>query len=205
MDSESTRQILTAPIVLLRPSTEEERGLFHNKKNGWFYTFGLKSGQSFVARFSKGNDEQNIFLFRPLKNLVPQLAQFQWQRRKHLFTVFPIYLTTCQTTPMTSQEETKILAEILEPTRIDVPRKHFWNEKVFRWRYPEMLVKAHQIKEQLMVNMDMRAQLFEHQKHMKQSLLEGQRRLQSLMIPNNNVLMDHTVRRIINERGQRNG
>ena len=112
MTDEAVRQILTAPIVLLRPANEKERELFSDKK-GWLYTFELKSGQSFVACLPKGED---VFTFRPLHNLVPQLVEFQWEKR-NTFGVFPPVDTFCEMIPGTSNQEKEFfcssLAEIV--------------------------------------------------------------------------------------------
>jgi len=183
----STEQILSAPVNLLRQSNEEERGVFPKDQKGWFYTFGLKSGQSFVANFDGINDG---FIFRPLNNLVPQLVEFQW-KKQYYFGNSPLFSVFCQITSGTSMEEKKLLEQILSPKREE---RNECAINIIGYRYPEMLAKARDVKRQLLAN-----------ERAQQELLKGQERLRSLMIPNSNDSTNQTTQYTINERRQKNG
>jgi len=162
MTDESVKRILKAPVILLRPSSEEERGRFHNKK-GWYYTFGLKSGQSFVAHFSRG--QNSILTFRPLNNLVPELTQFKWEQRPACGCL-PPYSVFCQTT------------------------------RNFKCEYHEMLVKAHQVREQLLKNECIKQEF-------QQALSNGHRQLGRLMVPvQQRINRLNNIQNLMNERRQ---
>ena len=171
MTDESVKRILTAPIVLLRPSNEDERRLFPKEEKGWFYTFGLQSGQSFVARLPKNED---VFTFRPLNNLVPQLIQFEWEKQR-TYGVFSPVRTICQTTLDTSEEDKTLLTDVLSAVREDVNAEYPWQARVYRYRYPEMFVKANALRKQLVEN-----------ERLQHALLKGQKELQKIMILYNN-------------------
>ena len=186
MTNESVKQILTAPVVLLRPSNEEERRVFSKDGQGWFYTFGLQSGQSFVAHLDKNYD---IFALRPFNNLVPQLEEVQWDRR-NTFGVCSLFDTFCQTKPGTPAAEREFLTKILSPTREERDETHPWSARIYSYRYPEMLEKVSQLKRQLVEN-----------DKLKRELLKGQQRLQSLMIDNTSSTNKQTQYKL-NERRQ---
>ena len=166
MNSSFTKQALTAPITLLRPSTEEERRLFKGQEKGWFYTFCLQSDQSFVAYIHKWGD---TFIFRPLNNLVPKLAQVQWVNQRTFGG--PSFDVICQTTSDASKEEKMFLTEVFSPHRKRYDLGCFMTHK---YQYPLMLDKAWQLQKQLLEN-----------EKLKLELLNGRRTLQKLMIQNN--------------------
>ena len=184
MTDESVKRILTAPIVLLRPADEEERRIFPKEQKGWFYTVGLQSGQSFVAHLPKYDD---IFTFRPLNNLVPQLVQFQWEKQR-TFSVFPAIHTSCQTTLNTTEEDKTLLTEALSPVRDNTNAEYPWQARVYRYRYPEMFVKVSSVRKQLVEN-----------ERLQLALLKGQKELQKLMVSYNN---NQTTQHKLNERRQ---
>ena len=167
MIDESVKRILSAPISFLCPATKEERAVFTDKANGWFYTFGLKSGQSFVAHLDK---EDAIFTFRPLNNLIPHLVQFQW-KQKRVFDAFSSWFDTiCQIKPGLSEVERNLLSDTLSP-KIEEYKESPTSPRVIRHHYPVMLEKAWGLQKQLATN-----------DHLRQSLIKGQQALQSLLI-----------------------
>ena len=188
----NVKDILSAPITLLRPSNEEEKGLFHNHDAGWFYTFGLKSGQSFVAHFNKTDD---IFVFRPLKNLVPQLMQVQWEKRR-TYGVFPECWTTCRVIAGTSDQEKALLEEILGPVRGNPPKNSLYP---FSYYYPEMLARVSQVKNQLVENERILL-------NTRLQLQEGQKRLKKMLIPEGGNSTNQIIQqKITQERRKQNG
>ena len=110
MSDSSIKQTLSAPIDFLRLANDKEKGAFSDKPNGWFYTLGLKSGQSFVVRLDK---EKELFTLRPQNNLLPHLTQIEWEKR-HAYDDLG-YDTTCQTTANTTKEEKALYEEALNP------------------------------------------------------------------------------------------
>ena len=78
--------ILWSHLSYVQQATQKEKALFPDKKDGWFYTFGLESGQEFIAHFSlpkKLNDEKERkvvgeITFRPTNNVLPDLREIQF-------------------------------------------------------------------------------------------------------------------------------
>ncbi|MBP5344479.1 MAG: hypothetical protein J6Y85_05360 [Alphaproteobacteria bacterium] len=193
MTDESVKRILSAPIVLLRESNGEERGLFHNKK-GWLYTIGLESGQSFVAHIAKGKEA--VFTLRPLNNLVPQLTQVRWEQRPVL-GYLPPFATFCETTPETSEMEKALFADIFEPVFETLPKKHPWpwTATGYRFHYPKIWASLHKIWRQLSENKRIQQQY-------RRALHDGYRKLQGLMIPCDTHSTNQMTQDLINERRQ---
>ena len=67
------QSILWSPVSSIRKATEEERTLFPDKKDGVFYTFGLKVGQNFVMHFSSDK-----MTFRPINHLLPDIKEIRF-------------------------------------------------------------------------------------------------------------------------------
>ena len=67
------QSILWSPVSSIREATEEERTLFPDKKDGVFYTFGLKVGQNFVMHFSSDK-----MTFRPINHLLPDIKEIRF-------------------------------------------------------------------------------------------------------------------------------
>ena len=189
MDRKIIEQILTAPLVLLRPSNEEERGLFPST-SGTFYTVGLQSGQNFVALLPGGHSIKDdddpfslnhfSFRLRPVNNLVPQLEEIKWV----CIGTYggPGHDTHCTVTPGTTEKEKALLEEVLSPkegyTRYGV-RIHCSHE---------MFIKLNEVYNQRLEN-----------DRLKHALIAGQEKLQNLMLPNNNNLKNQKTQYIMNE------
>ena len=190
MTDESVKRILTAPVTLLRPSSEaEEQAVFHRTK-GRFYTIGLKSGQSFVAQFPGQNTEDNpfsednfAFQLRPLKNLVPQLEGVKW-----IFTGLggPQIRTLCAVTPETTEKEKLFLEDVFGS---HVVKQSYWDKGFYRPH--EMFVKLNNVNNQLLEN-----------ERLKKALMTGQQRLQNLMIQDDNDSINQITQNLMNERRQ---
>ena len=182
MDKESIEKILTTSVTLFRPSDEKEQQIFSDHKTGRFYTIGLKSGQSFVAKFpshDEGEDPFDLnnfsFRLRPLNNLVPHLKEVRW-----VFT--GSYggsgtRTMCEVTPGTPSQEMLLLEAILES---HVEKSPYTNTPVYH--HHEMFVKLHDVYNLLLEN-----------DHLRRALMAGQKRLQSLMLPNDGPQMNSSL------------
>lgn len=111
MEQSKIKSILTAPITLLRWSTEEERALFLSAEpDDCFCTFGLASGQTFVGRIP---EKKRVFTFRPLKNLLPKLTCIKWKKARQIADLG--YITTWYTSARISEEEKVCYRDILTP------------------------------------------------------------------------------------------
>ncbi len=199
MDTNYMRQMLSAPVSLLRPSSEEERGLFHNRK-GWFYTFGLETGPKFVAHIDKG---KNIYTFRPLDNLVNPLIQFQWYATDTRYPgILPMFDVVCKTGPNASDGDSREFGRILGPKAEEYTEKAafgFLKTKLVRYYYPDVFQKAYRLREGLLEREAKIQQLSETRREFR----EAEHKLQGLMIPNDSI--DQITQNIINERRQKNG
>ena len=113
MDQSEVKRILTAPITLLRWSTEGEKQLFPDRRAGdMFCTFGLESDQVFVGRIPL---KENTFTFRPYKNQLPYLMEIEWTGKKNIANLG--YTTSCWVVPETPLAEHELYEEILSPKR----------------------------------------------------------------------------------------
>ncbi len=208
MAEQSVKQILTAPIVFLRPSNEEERRLYCDQPNGgWFYTFGLKSGINYVTRIDKKRD---VFTFRPLdRTITTPLVQFQWKSTRTEFpALFPEFDVVCQTAPGTSQKETEWFEKILGPSAEELKVKAAFGllqTTCYRFHYPEVLTKVVAIKKQIKENEYWQRQALKQEKEIKRILLKGHAKLQELMIPNNSTQNKIVQQKTIQERRKQNG
>jgi len=185
MADSSMQHILSAPLISLSPSTQEERKVFPEQTDGWFYTFQLKSGQSFVAHLDKWD---TLFTFRPLNNLIPHLVQFQWKRKRVLSVHSPWFDTACQVKPGLSEEERKLLVDTLSPQKREY-KESSAGPTIFRDYYPVMLEKAWGLQKQLKENEDLRMQL-----------LKGQKYLQNLLVCRDDTTRNPTVQQNNQER-----
>jgi len=185
---ESMRQILSAPITLLRPSNEQERSLFHKKK-GWYYTIELKSGQSFVAHF---DNEDAIFTARPLNNLVPLLRQVEWKKRIAWEPTSP-YDTTFTIEDDPSEDEKKVFNEVFGAKKAEI-KTSWWERQTYVYRPCEMLRHLSRIRDILVEN-----------EQLQKQLLKGQKILQGLMIPSQDDSISPVIQNELNERRQKNG
>ena len=192
MTNESVKQILEAPVTLLRPSNEaEEQALFHRIK-GRFYTIGLKSGQSFVAQFPGQNAEDDpfavdnfAFRLRPLNNLVPQLEEVRW-----IFTGNfggPRVRTLCSVTLGTTEQEKGFFEHVLGVHKTQGP---YFN-RIGTYQPHEMFTKLNEINNQLL-----------EIERLKHALLTGQQRLHDLIIPSDNDSTNQITQYVMNERRQ---
>ena len=201
MDTNFMRQTLSAPVNLLRPSNEEERGVFHNKK-GWFYTFGLESGPRFVARIDKGKD---LYTFRPLDNSADPLVQFQWYATgTHFPGILPRFNVACETNAKATEGERRELERILGPKAEEYTEEKafgFLKTKLVRYYYPEIFQRAYILRERLVENEAKKQQL----EAIREEFRAGKREIQSLMLPNDNASIDQVTQQAINRRKQRNG
>lgn len=198
MNTESMKQILSAPVNLLRPANEEERRLFHNKK-GWFYTFVLESGPRFVTHIDKGKD---IYTFRSLNNSADPLDQFTWYRTgTRLPGILPVFDVDCETKPGATDRDRLELNRILGPKGTGYTKKigafGFMKVKLVHYDYPEIFQKAYMVRERLVKNQKKIQELSE----VRREFREGQRALQGLMIPNNNST-NQMIQHKLNERRQ---
>ena len=78
MEKIQVKRILSAPISFVRESSPEERKIFPDKKNAWFYTFGLTSGQQFVGAIFDIKEPHVDFRPVPEHNLLPDLEEILW-------------------------------------------------------------------------------------------------------------------------------
>ena len=78
MEKIEVKRILSAPISFVREATTKEAKVFADKKNAWFYTFGLTSGQQFVGAIFNHKDPCVNFRPVPEHNLLPHLKEILW-------------------------------------------------------------------------------------------------------------------------------
>lgn len=201
MTDESVKRILTAPVVLRRPSNEEECARFRNKK-GWFYTFGLESGPRFVARIDKKED---IFTFRALDDSVAPLVQFRWEStHTSIPGLFPMWDVECETAPGTTDEEKDRLEEILGPKGTEYVAKGCFGllrVKLVHYTYPDIFIKAYKLKKRLLAQEAKRQELLEVRKEFRSE----QRKVQGCVIlpqGNNDNSINQMVQHKLNERRQ---
>ena len=138
MEQAKIKSILTAPINLLRWSTEEERGVFSSIRTGdCFCTFGLSSGQTFVGRIPV---QDGVFTFKPLHNLLPKLTRIEWKKAKHTWDLG--YDTRWYTSAKMSEDEVACYKSILTP-RPDTSTPHPLTKIAFKYyTYHPLLEQA---------------------------------------------------------------
>ena len=168
MSQLDVKQILLAPLTLVRPSDDAERGLFADKKEGWFYTIGLGSGQSFVVRIEKQKD---CFTLRPKDNLLPHLTQLEWRERSAVEDLG--FDTFCEVTPDASKEEALRYEEILSPVPEDESKYALTKIDFKRYQYPEIVKRLLALKEAALAD-----------EQLRKNLLTAQKRLHSLFLFN---------------------
>ena len=178
------QHVLTAPINLLRHATKEEREVFPDKTEGAFYTFGLASGQRYVAHIPVGMEPERCYTFRPLRNLLPHLKEIVWKGKKDIADLG--YTTICRVCEGTPEKERKLYHKFLVPKPIPAPYLTLLTFK--HYSYPPMLEKVSQI--QYLTR--------EHEKA-KMALLEIQKQQNALLIPENKI---HLIQRKLRERRQ---
>jgi len=173
MPKPSVKEILSAPITLCRPSTEQERKIFGDKKGGYFYTVGLASGQKFAARMSvdEGKGEpKELFTLRPLENLLPNLREIQW-RISRVFGGHGVD-TKCRLSAPVSKEEQQVYQDELSP-------KERWIHLDGLYKYnPQRVYDPHPILDRLSQIQCARQACEEAQK----ALLKSQQKLKSLEV-----------------------
>ncbi|MBQ3695725.1 MAG: hypothetical protein II938_01980 [Alphaproteobacteria bacterium] len=180
----SVKEILSAPITLARPSTDKEREVFADKQgrclftvgspSGYFYTIGLASGQKFVAHIGSENNQVDAFTLRPLKNLLPNLKEIQW----NACNLFPErgITTYCRFVERGTEEEWRTYQEELSP-------KEKWVKLEGLHKYnPQRVCEAHPILAKLKQILSARNECEMHQ----QALLAAQKKLKSLEISEEN-------------------
>ena len=177
MPRPNVKYILSTPLELVRPATDTEKSCFSDKKGGWLYTFGLKSGQRFVAHLSENSD---VFTFRPVNNLLPELIQFVWQRKKN--TKDLSYDTIYTMARMVSDDEKSVYEWVLSPRRR--------SDKDFH--YPPMLERAICLRNELLAY-----------EIAKKVVLDSEKRLSRLLVPNDEQCQ--CIRKKMKERRQKNG
>jgi len=116
MEKSEVKRILSAPICFLLRSTDEERNVFADKKDGYFYTFKLASGQRFVGYVP---EEEEVYTFRPLNNLVPNLKELQWKKTKDISDLG--YETIFRTSENTEEAEKQAYREVFVPKPVPAP------------------------------------------------------------------------------------
>ena len=70
--------MLFRSVSFVREATSEEAKIFSDKKEAWFYTFGLTSGQQFVGAIFDHKDPRVNFRPVPEHNLLPNLKEILW-------------------------------------------------------------------------------------------------------------------------------
>ena len=85
MEKSEIKRILSAPISFVRESTQKESEIFRDKKNAWFYTFGLASGQEFVGALFDIKEPHVNFRPVPEHNLLPNLREILWGYDRQIY------------------------------------------------------------------------------------------------------------------------
>ena len=112
VDKKGIQKILRASISFIQPATRSEKGLFPVKRGNLFYTFGLSSGQVFVAHIPEKVEQ---FTLRTLEGPLPQLREIHWQRLDSVSDLN--YHTSCVFSENASPTEQKVCLSALRPRR----------------------------------------------------------------------------------------
>ena len=173
MFKSSVKEILSAPITLVRPSTEKEKEVLADKQGGYFYTIGLASGQKFAAHLGEsieGGEPEQIYTLRPLENLLPNLHEIQWSVSR-VFGGHGV-ATHCRLAPPVSKEEEQNYQTELSPKErwIKLEGLHKYN--------PQRIWDNHPMLDRLEKILCARQECEKH----KQALLDAQKKLKSLEV-----------------------
>ncbi len=115
MKESEIQRILSAPLVFVQPTSEQkQKELFPDKNDGWFYSFGLASGQEFVGHLP---EKDRVFTFRPAKNLIPDLMEIEWIKKSEIDDLG--YNTICYTAEGPSEDDKKLYEKVLSPVPED--------------------------------------------------------------------------------------
>lgn len=173
MPKPSVKEILSAPIALVRPSTDKEKEVFMDKKGGYFYTVGLASGQKFAAHIGEDKDKTEpteVFTLRPLENLLPNLREIQWLVSR-VFGGHGV-ATKCRLVPPVPKEEEQNYQTELSP-------KERWVTLNGLYKYnPQRVYDDHPMLDRLGAILSARQACEKAQK----ALFESQQKLKSLEI-----------------------
>lgn len=173
MPTPRVKEILSAPITLCRPSTEQERKIFGDKKDGYFYTVGLASGQKFAAHIGEDEDKigpTEVFTLRPLENLLPNLREIQWVV-SCAFGGHGVDTKCCLMPPVSKEEEQNYQTELSPKER--------WVTLKGLYKYnPQRVYDSHPMLDRLGQILVARRECEEH----KQALLDAQNKLKSLEV-----------------------
>ena len=167
------QQVLSAPITLCRRSTDAEKKVLADKKDGYFYTIGLASGQKFVAHMGENKDAgeiEEVFTLRPVKNLLPSLREIQWVVSR-VFGEHGVS-TNCHLSVPVSKEEEQEYQQTLEPHS-----RMLQLNGVYKYN-PQRVWDDHPILDRLTQVLEARKACEEA----SQSLLSAQKKLKSLEI-----------------------
>ena len=81
MEYQKMEAILDSKVVSVKRSTEKEKEIFSDQKEGGFFTFDLASGQKFAACFTeegKGLRKKRRLTFRPLNHVIKGLKEVSY-------------------------------------------------------------------------------------------------------------------------------
>ena len=77
MEKSEIKRILAPFLCSVERLEKGEQGVFSDKNDGWFYKFGLPSGQRFGVHVPA---KDKTYTLRPMKNLIPGLREIQWEK-----------------------------------------------------------------------------------------------------------------------------
>ncbi len=170
MKESEIQRILSAPLVRVLPATEQEKKeIFPDKRNGWFYTFGLASGQEFVGHIP---EKDRIFSFRPTKNLIPDLMEIEWEKKPQIDDLG--YNTICYTAKGTLEEDKKLFEKVLSPVPED-SSLHPVTKLAFKYyKYHPMLERAFHLQWAKWSCQRAKEELLQAQQHLDKLLIQSQ-------------------------------
>ena len=160
LEKEKIRSILDSPVVFIHKSTKEEKDLYSDKKVGWFYTFGLESGQIFVSHFQpmEKYSDTLVSTFKPFNSLLPDLKEINFKTRFMFNRERDIEMHT-QYHPRVSENEQKVYDEI-------IASKYNGNS----YEFIPLYQKSWPIHFELARCAELRKELLHHQKLLKKEL-----------------------------------
>ncbi len=138
--------ILKCNVASVRIASQEERGIFSDKKKGLFRTFELVNGLKFVGHIDRVKKE---FSFRPLPSVfektLEEVHYYPSDYYKGAMFSPPIYICSVAVKEGTPAAEREIFEEIFNPS------DDFSNPALFRIRFIHhpLSIKALEILDQL--------------------------------------------------------
>ena len=166
MEKNDIKHILCAPLSFVRRCTEEEKKIFSDQQEGWFFTFGLASEQVFVGHISQ---KEQSYVFRPLTGPIWDLQEIHWKRKGRVEDLG--YTTACQMREGVDKEKKDLYEEILAPKPEKSDRFPVTKVAFKYYSYHPLLEKAYYLQMALWECVRAKRALLDSQKHVENLLV----------------------------------